>query len=436
MLVEKQRKVFGGRRSKYRRLLEDEKIRRWYNHVARGAEVTADVYLRRLGCFCDEHNITVHNLLEMTDDELITMINDLITEMESEGYAGSYVESNVKAIKSWLKFNRRKLEYEFRIRGARDTPSLADERPPTQSELRKIFLMADIRERVSSVLVAHAGCRPKVQGNYRGTDGLVIDDLPEMIVDNASKTVEFEKIPTMVIVRAALSKARHQYFTFLSDEGCEYMKECLEKRMRNGEILNAKSPILIPNNYGYDFMYATSVSDIIRSAIRKAGFSWRPYVLRSYFDMQMMLAESKGLILRDYRVFFMGHKGDIEHTYTVNKKQLPEHIVEDMREAYKRASQYLVTAHAQKAEDMSGMFMKKLLIASGYKQEEVDKMDVTNMDDEKLQSLVKEKLLGSMVNNGMKQKVVGVEEVEKYVATGWEFVSSLGNGKAVLKLPQ
>lgn len=97
-IFEKQRKVFGGRRSKYRPLLDDEKIRRWYNHVARGAEVTADVYLRRIGCFCNEHDITVHKLLEMTDDELITMINDLITEMESQGYAGSYVESNVKAI--------------------------------------------------------------------------------------------------------------------------------------------------------------------------------------------------------------------------------------------------------------------------------------------------------------------------------------------------
>lgn len=434
MLVEKERKVFGGRRCKYKRLLEDEKIRRWYSHAARGAEVTADVYLRRLGCICNEHKIKFHDLLDMSDDDLITMINDLITDMEIEGYAGSYIESNVKAIKSWLKFNRRKIEYEFRINGARDTPSLADERAPTQPELRKIFLMADIRERVSSVLVAHSGYRPQVQGYYRGTDGLMVSDLPGMIVDNASKSVEFKKIPTMVIVRAPISKAGHQYFTFLSDEGCDYLKEYLEKRMRNGEILNGKSPIIIPDKYS-DFMYATSVSDIIRRAIRRAGFSWRPYVLRSYFDMQMMLAESKGLILRDYRVFFMGHKGDIEHTYTVNKKQLPEHIVEDMREAYKRASQYLVTVHTQKSEDMSGIFIKKLLVASGYTHEEIEKMDIANIDDQKLQNLVKEKLLGSMVNNGMKQKVVHVEEVEKYIATGWEFVSTLGNGKAIVRLP-
>ena len=44
-----------------------------------------------------------------------------------------------------------------------------------------------------------------------------------------------------------------------------------------------------------------------------------------------MLAESKGLVLRDYRQFWMGHKGDIENRYTTNKQKLPETVIEDMR---------------------------------------------------------------------------------------------------------
>jgi hypothetical protein len=55
----------------------------------------------------------------------------------------------------------------------------------------------------------------------------------------------------------------------------------------------------------------------------------------------MMLAESKGLIIRDYRVFFMGHKGDVEHTYTINRHILPSKVVEDMRTSYSRAQKYL-----------------------------------------------------------------------------------------------
>ena len=68
----------------------------------------------------------------------------------------------------------------------------------------------------------------------------------------------------------------------------------------------------------------------------------RPYVLRGYFDTQLMMAESKGLIMRDYRQFFMGHVGDIEHRYTLDKS-LPENTVKDMREAYLRSTKYLET---------------------------------------------------------------------------------------------
>lgn len=33
--------------------------------------------------------------------------------------------------------------------------------------------------------------------------------------------MDFKLIPTLVIVRRELSKAGHQYFTFLGEEGCE-----------------------------------------------------------------------------------------------------------------------------------------------------------------------------------------------------------------------
>ena len=56
-----------------------------------------------------------------------------------------------------------------------------------------------------------------------------------------------------------------------------------------------------------------------------------------------MMAESKGLVLRDYRQFWMGHKGDIENRYTTNKQKLPETVIEDMRAAYARSEEFLQT---------------------------------------------------------------------------------------------
>jgi hypothetical protein len=72
--------------------------------------------------------------------------------------------------------------------------------------------------------------------------------------------------------------------------------------------------------------------DTIRRPIRRAGFEWRPYILRRYFDTRLMIIEMDGVIIRDFRVFWMGHRGDIEHTYTLNK-QLPKDVREKMRSA-------------------------------------------------------------------------------------------------------
>ena len=42
------------RKSEYASLLEDKGIKRWYDNLRRGSEVTADVYLRRLGHLCKD----------------------------------------------------------------------------------------------------------------------------------------------------------------------------------------------------------------------------------------------------------------------------------------------------------------------------------------------------------------------------------------------
>ena len=75
-----------------------------------------------------------------------------------------------------------------------------------------------------------------------------------------------------------------------------------------------------------------NLCDTIRRPIRRAGFKWRPYILRRYFHTRLMIAEMDGVIIRDFRVFWMGDRGGIEHTYTLNKR-LPKDVREKMRSA-------------------------------------------------------------------------------------------------------
>jgi hypothetical protein len=126
-----------------------------------------------------------------------------------------------------------------------------------------------------------------------------------------------------------------------------------------------------------------------------------------------MLSESKGVVLRDYRAFWMGHKGDIKNRYTTNKQKLPEHAIEDMREAYRRSQEYLQTIKAEVSseEKMKEAFRKQLLLVAGFKQGEIDKIDIVSITDEEFQAMVRQKLLGMMANNGAKQKIISTEEV-------------------------
>ena len=79
----------------------------------------------------------------------------------------------------------------------------------------------------------------------------------------------------------------------------------------------------------------------IRSVIKA-----RPYVLRAYFDTQLLLAESSGCMTHAYRQFFMGHTGDMEARYTTNKGRLTEQMIEDMRGAFARSEPFLSAGSA------------------------------------------------------------------------------------------
>jgi len=414
--------------------LDDKVVRRWYDNVARGSIVTADVYLRRLGHFCNDLKITPEKLLEMSESQLYDLFLDTVSKMEQEGRSGSYIHSILKAVKSWLLHNRIEVKGRIKIKGVQDTPTLKDERVPTKDELKRIFLAGDEKARVASVMVAQSGLRIEALGNYLGNDGLRISDLPELIIKDG--VVEFAQVPAIVIVRRELSKARHQYFSFLSEEGCGYLKDYLELRIREGEEITLDSAIVTPKQRMKPFIRATNIGDAIRESVRKAGFSWRPYVLRSYFDTQLMLAESKGLVLRDYRQFWMGHKGDIENRYTTNKQRLPESVIEDMRAAYERSQEFLQTKEKEETseEKLRDSFRKQLLLVAGFNQEEVDKMDLPSMSDEELQSLVRKKLLGTPTPDSSKQKVVSIDEANGYLEKGWEYVAKLSNNKVVIKM--
>src|SRR5437879_10543481 len=93
-------------------------------------------------------------------------------------------------------------------------------------------------------------------------------------------------------------------------------------------------------NEGKKVLSTARIEADVRESMRPR-FMWRPYVLRAFFDTQLLIAESRAKIAHDFRVFFMGHKGSMEAKYTTNKGILPEMLVDEMREAFSRSEEFL-----------------------------------------------------------------------------------------------
>jgi hypothetical protein len=151
----------------------------------------------------------------------------------------------------------------------------------------------------------------------------------------------------------------------------------------------------------------------------------------------MMMAESKGKVLRDYRQFWMGHKGDIEARYTTNKGKLPDDVIQDMREAYARSQEFLGTDKTVTSEGkFRHSFRYEFLITIGYSEEELEEVDLEGMDNDSYKDMVRKRMNGQMINNGATQKVVNKSEVKNHLEKGWEYVSELSPDEAIIKLPQ
>jgi hypothetical protein len=248
---------------------------------------------------------------------------------------------------SWLAHFDVQVTRKLRIANLESTPTLEDERVPQGGEMGEILSRAKLFEGAAISLISKAGLRPETLGNYDGSDGLVVKDLPDVVIQQGVARLLLS--PPRIVVRRTLSKAGHQYLTFMSAGGAQRLLAYLNERLSNGEPLNADTPVLAPDyvykayrgkNAGKRFLPTQYITNRIRETLRPR-FTWRPYVFRAYFDTQLLIAEARGKIAHDFRVFFMGHKGSIEAKYTTNKGVLPDELLKEMRDAFKRSEPFL-----------------------------------------------------------------------------------------------
>lgn len=463
-------------KAKYLKMLdEDDNYRRWYENLERGSSVTAYSRARELIRFCDQFNLKPKDLITRSKSDISAfedMLHDFITKLDKDGKSPGYLSNYIKTVKSWLNYNGITLMRKIKLRDSQATPTIESERVPNKIELKTILDSADLRAKVIISIMAFSGVRPQVLGI--GFDGLRINDLPELKIQN--NEVSFEHSPTMIVVRPSLSKAKHKYNTFLAEEGMGYLKTYLEKRLANGEVIQPDSPIIITAR-GYEnmgvrkgnkkrgslFLATQNISREVRKVMRPK-FNWRPYVLRAYFDTQLMLSESHGKISHAYRQFFMGHKGDIEARYTTNKGRLTPETIEDMRRTYNDSEEYFciqisvkedpevlvnkatreilynLSSTTGKSRDALKMMIHKQL--ESMQRENLDDKALLKKEIELLQNEISKKIMptisqshGAEYENGFgrKHKIIIEDELVDSLNEGWELVKEINGEKYLVK---
>ncbi len=286
------------------------------------------------------------------EDSLMDFLGGQINAGRKPGYLGNYL----KAVRSWLDHHGLAIQRRIKLGNMRATPTLTDEQVPTAEQLKNLLLAATPRGRVVVSLMAFSGLRPGILGNHRGTDGLLLGDLPDLRIENDS--IDVAELPALIRIRTELSKTAHPFVSFLGEEGTEHLLRYLQERLNNGETLGRESPVIrcAPGfetmgkrasaaNRGLSFIVTSNITGDVREAMDRCGWHARPYVLRRYFETQLLEASWKNEVPRDFVTFWAGHKGDIEHGYTLHKG-LPPSLVEEMRQAYRRGETHLSTTEA------------------------------------------------------------------------------------------
>lgn len=326
------------------RLLAVPHVRNWYEDIERGSKNTANAWIQRLSRFLTRYQMTPMQLAELDTTTATELINDYIREAESRMAPGT-IKGIVTTVKHYLRFSNVDITRKFKIRRASSTPTLRGRRLPNGPEISEIYSRANLRQAAIVSFIAKAGLRPEVLGWCDASDGLTIEDLPDLAIVQGLAT--FTKYPPRVVVRDVLSKTGRPYFTFLTTEGAKKVIAYLNDRILHGESLAPTSPVIAPSrlmrykggNSDKTFVCTPVMSREVRKVLRPR-FNIDPYSLRRYFEQRLSVAEQDRKITREWRQFIAGHKGDMEAVYAFGC-ELPPNVIERMREAFKACEPYL-----------------------------------------------------------------------------------------------
>ncbi|MDG7024975.1 MAG: site-specific integrase [Nitrososphaerota archaeon] len=383
-------------------------------------------YLRRTGTSPDQFIQTVSRDPKAFEEDFVKFIAEV-----SGTSASSTTAFWRDSLRRFLEINRVKgVDWDYVNQFIPKVRKSGQDRAPTLEEIRKVVAVADLRTKCLILFLTSSGAR------IGSIEYLRWRDIQE---------AEFEgwKLAKVTIYRGE----PEEYDTFVSPECYEYLLKYREIREKVGEVITPSSPVFVrevnkrkfdqskvrpvgvrtlKNQMG-ELLNQMKMREKLTDTKNYRSYEWKQaHGYRKFFKTRMEMSGVKPIITE----MLMGHTVGVANSYMKPTQ-------DEMASEYVKAIPNLtiVGAMGEKADKNVEFKREILLKVGGYSKEEVEKLSLADMEDAEIQRLVKERFLGAMANNGGRQKVVPLSEIETYLTQGWEYVAALPNEKAVLKLP-
>jgi len=305
-----------------------------------------------------------------------------------------------------------------------------EDRAPTREEVRRIIDVADLRTKCLVLFLCSSGSRI---GSVRWLRWKDVEEV-ENVGQKFAKVTIYHGEP-------------EEYTTFITPECYRLWLEYREWRENIGEKVTPSSFVFTTQGNARKFDQSKVKAIAVKTLKNQLG------ELLEHLGMREVISEREGYVnysfkqAHGFRKFFktrmevagvrplviettMGHATGVSKSYY-------KPTSEELAEEYGKAIGELTVGEKQveKVDIKEDMKKEILLHVAGFKQEEIEKLDISSISDEDFQKMVRERLMGAMIGNGNRQKVVPVGEVESHLLKGYDFVSLLPNDRAILKLP-
>jgi len=359
--------------------------------------------------------------------DVYMVFDRFVAELDKAGLSSHSINGYVNRVRQYFAYNDVVVDKTaFRVKVGLPRVEEPDDRAPTVEELRRILAWGKLRTKALILVLASSGMR-----------------LGEAIKLKV-KNIDFNSRPVKVRLSPKVaSKTGEGRITYISDEAAEYLRQYLGERINIPDAWVFPSEADESRHMSEDRAWRTITECIEKAGLGKAKEKTvtgrrrlHPHSFRKFFFSRVV-----GVIGETAAHALMGHGSYLKTYY----KKTEEERAGD----YLRAMPYL-TIFAETAEmrrwkeeaklEAIKAFAKSLGIENiEIRIAQLKKKTPKISDEEALSQIIRESLSITKLNmekkspNNDPKKIVGEDELEKYLAQGWDVQAILPSGKILIK---